>query len=292
MVLDHENGEVVCQNCGLVVNQEKISNQNERAYDDEQRKKRARTGAPETFKLHDKGLSTVISPYNTDAWGRHLPAKSQAEMFRLRKWQKRSRVKNATERSMSIAMSRISLFAERLHMPSATTEKAAVIFHSIAEKGLVRGRSIDEMVAGVIYLACREHRVLRSLDEIEAATKVRRKVVCRAYRLLLKEVHRNEPVPQQTAYQYVSKITGSLRFPADKIPYVLQALKEAQKRKKLAGRDPKGMAAAALYIVSYNLELGVIQREIAKAAGVTEVTVRNRYKELEREIGDSWKSLS
>jgi transcription initiation factor TFIIB len=51
------------------------------------------------------------------------------------------------------------------------------------------------------------------------------------------------------------------------------------------GKSPTGVAAAAVYIVSRTNERSRTQREVADISGVTEVTIRNRYKELVDNLG-------
>jgi len=46
----------------------------------------------------------------------------------------------------------------------------------------------------------------------------------------------------------------------------------------------EGLAAAALYIACLQSDEKKTQKDIAEAAGVTEVTVRNRYKTLKKQL--------
>ncbi|MGE5832551.1 MAG: TFIIB-type zinc ribbon-containing protein, partial [Methanomicrobiales archaeon] len=98
LVHDYERAELVCQNCGLVIDEDFIDRGPEwRAFDNDQRIKRSRVGAPMTFTIHDKGLSTMIDWRNRDSYGRAISSKNRAQLYRLRKWQRRIRVSNATE---------------------------------------------------------------------------------------------------------------------------------------------------------------------------------------------------
>ena len=100
LVHDYERAELVCQNCGLVIDDDFIDRGPEwRAFDHDQRMKRSRVGAPMTFTIHDKGLSTMIDWRNRDSYGRAISSKNRAQLYRLRKWQRRIRVSecNRTE---------------------------------------------------------------------------------------------------------------------------------------------------------------------------------------------------
>src|SRR4030043_308139 len=82
-IKDYETAEIVCIDCGYVV-EEKIEDTGPewRAFDDEQREKRARVGAPMTFTIHDKGLSTMIDWRNKDTFGKNLSPGQRAQVYR------------------------------------------------------------------------------------------------------------------------------------------------------------------------------------------------------------------
>ena len=126
LVHDHERAELVCQSCGLVIDDEFIDRGPEwRAFDADQRKKRARVGAPMTLTIHDKGLSTMIDWRNRDSYGRAISSKNRAQLYRLRKWQRRIRVSNATERNLAFALSELDRMASALGLPRNIRETAA-----------------------------------------------------------------------------------------------------------------------------------------------------------------------
>lgn len=92
LVQDYERAELVCSECGLVVDAEFVDEGPEwRAFDHDQRMKRSRVGAPMTYTIHDKGLSTMIDWRNRDSYGKSISSKNRAQLYRLRKWQRRIR---------------------------------------------------------------------------------------------------------------------------------------------------------------------------------------------------------
>lgn len=108
LINDHERGEVVCASCGLVIDDNIVDMGPEwRAFDHEQRDKRTRVGAPITYTIHDKGLSTMIDWRNKDIYGRDIPARNRAQWYRLRKWQRKIRISGATERNLAFALSEL-----------------------------------------------------------------------------------------------------------------------------------------------------------------------------------------
>ena len=280
---DYERGELVCANCGLVVSEKIIDRGPEwRAFTPDEREKRSRVGAPLSPTLHDQGLSTVIDWRNKDALGRKLEPKKRIEILRWRKWQIRTRVHSSLDRNLAQAMSELDRISSQLNLPRSIKEEAAVIYRKAVEKGLVRGRSIESVVAASIYAACRTQKIPRTLDEIAKYTKAGRKDVARCYRLLLHEV--NLPIPIADPIDFIPRIGDALGLSGATQHRAAEIIRQARKLGTTAGKDPAGLAAAAIYIASLLENERRTQKEIAQAAQVTEVTVRNRYKELIREL--------
>lgn len=283
LVNDPDTGEVICGNCGLVIQEAIIDKGPEwRAFTQEEKESRSRVGIPTSFSVHDKGLSTAIDRIDRDALGRKLPLNTKLQMWRLRKWQIRSRVHSSIDRNLAQAMTEIDRLSDKLAIPSAIKEKAAVIYRKALDEGLVRGRSIAAIAAASLYAACRLTGTPRNLREISEASLVSRKDVARCYRLLLRELDLAMPIADPTVY--LSKISEKAGLSGHIQAKALKILNEAKRKHISAGKDPMGLAAAALYIAAYLAGEKRTQKEIADAAGVTEVTVRNRYKTLKRQL--------
>jgi len=279
LMRDYECAEIVCMNCGFVV-AAKLADQGPewRAFDDEQRAKRARAGAPLTFTIHDKGLSTMIDWHDRDVYGKRIAPGQKAQIYRLRKWQRRIRVSDATERNLAFALSEISKIANNLNLPKNILETASVIYRKAVKERLIRGRSIQGVTAAAIYVACRQCGVARTLDEIAQASTVNKKEVGRSYRFLIKEL--NYFIPPLKPSQYITKFSNQLTMQGKVEEIAHKILAAAKEMKLTSGRGPTGIAAAASYIASVLTGERKTQREIAEIAQVTEVTIRNRYKEL------------
>ena len=189
LVRDYERGELLCEDCGLVLDDQFIDQGPEwRAFDVEQGEKRARTGAPMTYTIHDKGLSTEISWKNKDSYGKSIPTRNRAQLYRLRKWQRRIRVSNATERNLAFALSELDRMASAMGLPRNVRETAAMIYRKAVNKNLIRGRSIEGVVAASLYAACRQCGVPRTLDEVANSSRVGRKEIGRTYRFMTREL--------------------------------------------------------------------------------------------------------
>jgi len=279
LMRDYENAEIVCMDCGFVVATKMVDQGPEwRAFDNEQQEKRARAGAPLTFTIHDKGLSTVIDWHDKDVYGKKIAADQKAQIYRLRKWQRRIRVSDATERNLAFALSEITKIATNLSLPTSIFETASIIYRKAVREHLIRGRSIQGIGAASVYIACRQCGLIRTLDEIATASNIERKEIGRSYRFLVKEL--NYFIPPTSPSQYVSKFSNQLTMQGKVEEIASKILRIARELKLTSGRGPTGIAAAASYIASVLTGERKTQREIAEIAQVTEVTIRNRYKEL------------
>jgi transcription initiation factor TFIIB len=276
---DPDAAEIVCMNCGFVVASKLADRGPEwRAFDDEQRAKRARAGAPLTYTIHDKGLSTMIDWHDRDIYGKRLSPGQKAQIYRLRKWQRRIRVSDATERNLAFALSEITKIANSLNLPKNILETASVIYRKAVKEHLIRGRSIQGVTSAAIYVACRQCGLARTLEEIAQASSINKKEVGRSYRFLIKEL--DYFIPPLKPSQYITKFSNQLTMQGKVEEIAQKILLTARDLKLTSGRGPTGIAAAASYIASVLTGERKTQREIAEIAQVTEVTIRNRYKEL------------
>lgn len=279
IIYDEERGEYICLETAEVIEERVIDQGPEwRAFTSEEREKRSRTGSPISLTIHDGGLTTVIDWKDRDATGKRLSPKKRLEIMRWRKWQIRTRIQDSIDRNITQAAMELERLAETLGLPKTVKEEAALIYRRAVEKGLIRGRSIESVVAAAIYIACRKYKIPRSLDEISEFTKAGRKDVARCYRLLLRDL--GIRIPMSDPADYVPRIANVLGLSGDAIKSAIEILRKARDAGVTAGKDPAGLAAAAVYIAAQLHDERRTQKEVANVAGVTEVTVRNRYKEL------------
>ena len=280
---DYSRAELVCEKCGLVIDAEIIDHGPEwRAFDTEQREKRARVGAPMTYTIHDKGLSTMIGWQNRDSYGKSIPTRNRAQMYRLRKWQIRTRISDGTEKNLALALSTLDRMSSTLGLPRNVRETAAMIYRKAVSRKLIRGRSIDGVTAAVLYAACRQCNVPRTLEEISRIANMPKKEIGRNYRHVSRELElKLLPTSPQ---DYISRFCSALKLSGDVHAKTIEILKKASNEEITSGRGPTGMAAASLYIASVLCGERRTQREVSEIAGVTEVTIRNRYKELANKL--------
>lgn len=284
IVRDYEKGELLCSGCGLIIT-ENIQDMGPewRAFDAEQKEKKARGGAPIKFMRPNKGLVTEIDQYNRDIRGGKISPKKQAQLYRMRKWHKRVSISSSMERNLVIALSELDRVASSLGLPDNMKESAALLYRKAVKEELIRGRLIESVVAAVIYAICRIRGIPRTLDEISKASGIPKKEIGRAYRFIKIELQVDVPLTDPS--QYIPKFATALRLGGEVQEDAVKLIGKALRKGLISGRGPTGVSAAALYIASAMHGEKKTQKEVADVAGVTEVTIRNRYRELKKELG-------
>jgi transcription initiation factor TFIIB len=278
LVTDGFNGEVVCSQCGLVIIENTLDRAPEwRAYTLEERRSRSRTGAPIRYSNFDKGLHTTIQGFK-DASGNSLSAKAKRRAWRLRKWQNRSRIHDSRNRNLIQAMNKLQMLSEKLHVSSSIKELAAVIYRKALDEDLTRGRTIAGIIAAAMYVACRFTKTPKTLNDIVRVSSRSRGEVSRVYRLLVRTL--KIEMPSHDPLNYVSRIAAKANIPGEVQGVAVKILRKAKRKRLTMGKDPLEVASAVLYIACQKEGENVTQKEISEAAGVTEVTLRNRKKEL------------
>lgn len=277
---DEVRGETVCESCGAVVEESLIDfTQEWRAFDENQRSRRVRTGAALTPTKHDQGITTEIGKGRGELF--KVASKKRAQYYRLTKWHKR--LIKSKDRNLSFAFSELQRLISYLHLSRAIHEKVAKLYQQAVEKGLVRGRSTESIIAALLYTTCREEGTPRTLDEISKASGINRRDIGKTYRYIARKL--TIRILPAKAQDYVPRF-GSLLDLSEKVQVkAVDVLDDAAKHDVTSGKGPIGVAAAALYIAAVLKGEKKTQREVADAIGVTEVTIRNRYKEMVETLG-------
>ncbi len=282
LLTDNDTGEQFCGKCGYVVSEKLNESGPEwRSFQTESGANPARTGAPSSLLMHDMGLSTVINPINKDATGKPLSTSMKSTIERLRTWDSRSQSHEPEDRNLRQALNELTRMKDKIVLSTNVLEKASYLYRKALEKKLVRGRSISAMIAASLYAACRDTETPRTLSDVADAANVKRKDIARCYRLLHYELQLKMPVVNPI--QCISRISSKLELSEKIKRHAIKVLQEAQDNKESAGKDPMGLAATALYIACLKHGGSITQRDLAEAAGVTEVTIRNRFKGFKKQ---------
>jgi transcription initiation factor TFIIB len=284
IVSDGDQSELVCDDCGLVLDERRIDRGPEwRAFNHSERQSKSRVGAPVTETMHDKGLTTTIDWKDKDAYGRSISSKKRSQMHRLRKWQERIRTKDAGERNLQFALSEIDRMASALGVPRSVREVASVIYRRTLAEDLIRGRSIEGVATAALYAACRKEGIPRSLDEVSEVARVPQKEIGRTYRYISQELGLElKPVDPK---QFVPRFASALDLTEEVQAKATEIIDVSAEQGLLSGKSPTGFAAAAIYAASLLCNEKKTQREVADVAQVTEVTIRNRYQEQIEAMG-------
>ncbi|QZP37400.1 transcription initiation factor IIB [Halobaculum magnesiiphilum] len=279
VISDEEHGETVCEDCGLVIEEDSVDRGPEwRAFDAAEKDQKSRVGAPTTNTMHDKGLSTNIDWRDQDAYGRSLGARQRQKMRRLRKWNERFRTRDSKERNLKQALGEIDRMASALGLPDNVRETASVIYRRALDEDLLPGRSIEGVSTACVYAAARMAGVPRSLDEISDVSRVSKDEVARTYRYVVRELKLE--VKPADPEQYVPRFASSLDLSEESEMRAKQLLKNAKEKGVHSGKSPVGLAAAAVYAAALLTNEKTTQAAVSEVADISEVTIRNRYHEL------------
>jgi transcription initiation factor TFIIB len=285
LITDPESGENICKKCGMIVSDkiQDIINQPEclssfhpvaKITDSPYQ----RTCSPTSLARYDMGLSTFIAKTDRDASGRKLDAVMHATMQRLRTWDSRAHISTSSDISFIQAFNEIDILKDKLALPDVVVEKSAYIYRKAKSNGLTRGRTISGLVAASVYTACREMSTPRTLKDISAAANINHKYIAKAYRLLLTELDIKVPLVDQI--KCIAKVANKIKLSEKTKRQAINIMNEIIEKRISAGKNPMGFAATVLYISCLKTGEAKTQTDIAAAAGVTEVTIRNRFKEL------------
>jgi transcription initiation factor TFIIB len=275
IITDPDSGEMICDNCGRVI-YDKLQDTGPqwRTFSTDE----TRIGIPRSLARHDMGLSTIIGRTDRDAGGNKLDAAMRTRMSRLATWDKRSQVHTPKERSLRQAFFQLDVLKDKLGLSDSIVEKTAYIYRKAQARRITRGRTISGILAAAIYISCREMGAHRTLDDLATACNVKRKELSKAFRV----VHTilDLKLPQPDPMKFMAKIAGKVKLSEKTKRQAVQIMSNVTREEISAGKDPMGLAASVLYLSSINNGETITQSNIAAAAGVTEVTVRNRTREL------------
>ncbi len=273
LTYDDQKGEIICNECGLIVEEKMVDTGQDVGGQFDKSDKKGRGGAPMSLQKFDKGLTTNVGEIS-DIY--RLEAGNTRKFLRLKKWQER--VSTSIERNLRLAMAELRRVASFLNLPSVVRDEASRVYNFVLQRGLVRGRSMESVIAACIYAACRSYNIPRTLDEIASASDVERKEIGRTYRFIVRKL--KIKVTPSSPKDYISRFSSILHLSPKSQNEALKILKKADISELTSGRGPAGVAAAALYVAALMNDEKKTQREVADVAGITEVTIRNRYKEL------------
>ena len=266
IIRDYERAELVCSACGLVLQASMIDNSqtDKRAYTSEERNAREHTGAPLSSMLPNYGLTTKIDK-----------RRASNRFNRIRQWHTRL---DWPRRNLLIATNEIRRLGADLSIPKQVLEDSALLYRKVFKLQLLRGRSINSFVAACVYLCCRLHKIPRTLTELCKIAKSKSKTIRHSIHIIVREL--NLKVSALNPSELIACYSNNLQLSHDTERRALEIIGSAKGSNLILGKDPKGVAAAAIYIACSENGEKRSQGAISSVTGVTEVTLRNRFKEL------------
>jgi transcription initiation factor TFIIB len=284
-ITDPESGEELCSHCGLVISEKDVdfANPERRAFTTEEISQRARTGAPTSLSRHDKGLATLIGKPTRDATGQKLDSNARLTYKRLKTWDDRVQLRSSTDRNLSRAFSELGILEDKLGLSDSLIEEVASLYRKVEDRGLVRGRSISGMLVACVYVACRQNGNPRTLKDVSAKSNIKCKDIAKNCRLVMRELSITTPVVDPM--KCIVRVANAAQLGERTTRHAFKMMSELLRKKTLtAGKDPMGLAASILYLASKETGETKTQIDMAKASGVTEVTIRNRLRALVKDL--------
>jgi transcription initiation factor TFIIB len=303
LIQDHSKGEYICVKCGCVVmDQIEDLGRESNATDFEEKSKNTRASGSTSLALHDFGLRTEIAYGSKDYAGKSIDHQMAETMNSIRKWHVRSRIVSPQERRLSNVLTKINETCAAMSLPKLLIETSAMLYRNFESSCEAKGKSIACMASASIYLACKKCSVVRSLEEIVEATGVTdedrssAKLASKYYRMMVMEMgvfteQASAPTgnaPEQTKMQavalaidhYISKLANMAKIDTKVERLAIDIAHKTDDHMLADGKAPNGLAAAYIYIASMLLGVNILQRDVSSLSGVTEVTIRNRCKDI------------
>ncbi len=277
-VTDSIRGEILCARCGMVL-ADKVEELGSDKLQTEDYNTSTRTGLGSALSIHDKGLSTIIGNVDRDAAGNSISTSMKYTFNRLRTWDTRSK-SSSSERNLRSAFVTMGAVQTKLELSDAVIERAAYLYRKALAKNIIRGRTITGMILSALYVACRESGVPRTLQDISVAGNISFKNLSRHYRVFVKAL--DVYVGSLNPAELVSKIGTSVDLSEKAKRDALEIIATAKQKGLTDGKNPISLAATALFLSGTLNEENVTQDKIAKASGVSTVTIRNITKILRK----------
>ncbi|KAI1825453.1 cyclin-like protein [Xylaria intraflava] len=292
LIEEFSSGDMVCASCGLVLGDRIIDTRSEWrtfANDDQNNDDPSRVGDSANPLLHGSQLETNIAFEGRDA----------RELQRLQSKATKKNEKDAKQSNTALlaAYREISNFCDAMNISKTIQDAAKHIFKMTDDAKYFKGKSSEVIIAGCIFIACRQSNAPRTFREIFALTKVPKKEIGRTFKLLekflqdQKNKHLVRPINQTgappslsatNATELCARYCSGLRFSNNHqmARFSSELCEKSSSVKDLAGRSPLSVAAACIYMISHLMGESKTSRQIAAVAGVSDGTIKTAYRFL------------
>ncbi len=278
LIYDEKNGEIVCSKCGLVILDRKIDPGPEWRFHLDKSQKQIRTGAPTNFALPDKGLGSEIAKTDKDANNRQIDPLTQSKFFRIRKWNRRSKINNSEDRRLTTGLNELDRFCSLLHLPAAVKETTAVFYRKLLRSNALKGRSTEATIVATLFFVCRFKNIPKSLNDFLSFTTISEKLIRKYYRIILEVLQKTEVISDPS--EFLARYCSELHLSAETERKASQILLQANQAIFFQGRAPSTLIGAAIYLACVQNGEYRSQAQICSIVSASKAIVQKCFKEF------------
>lgn len=272
LFFNRQKGEVICRACAFVIDDSLPDFGRERMLDSDDVEKKSRSGAPYDPRIANNIITEIGSYSDLNK----LPSSSQRLFKRIKS--KNRWTSSAIEHNLNRGLANLNHVGSFLKLPNHVEKEAARIYRECAERGLTRARSMENMVAGAVYIAAKVNGIPKRLDEISTATGIDVKTIAKSYKLIIRNL--NIKLVPTSPVDFIPKFASELGLSQKVQTATVKMLESLLKMKHASGKNPSSLGATCLYLNALIEKEKVKQKQICEIAGITETTLRNRCKDL------------
>ena len=272
IIYDYENGEKICKLCGIVV-QDKLYDR-ELDIDFYNYKSDTNTALPRSIILNINEMPTAIADYDATSSKRFSNRKEHNKIEFLNRIVSCSNKK----RNLMIVTDLLNRIKDKLSLTSVCIKDALLYYKKALDKGLIKGRSIKELIVACVYAVCKNSGIPRTLKGISQIVEANEIFAARCYRLLMRElkiIH-----VQFKPSIFIRKIAAVANIHEKTVRESIDMLLAIQNESIFSGKNPLSLAAAILYIICRKHKQKISQVKIASAANINIMTLRKRLLEV------------
>jgi transcription initiation factor TFIIB len=265
LIHDQKTGAIICSHCGLVIEQIIDSGPEWRAFNAEEKKKKARIDRPTSITAYDKGLGSQI--------GNKMNYRNNSNINRLRKLNLWTKGQEKFSRNLKKAMILIDKVCSQFKLPKIINKGTALLYRKIIKKKMTKGRSIEYIVLATVYIICRKFEIPIKISELTSFFYVKEKAFWHYFRLIVEEFELHiSPISISTL---IKRYLNELGLSYDVEREAMDLLKICKGGQRFIGKSPSGIAGAIIYYSSIITGDNRSQAKISEVADVSETTIRN-----------------
>ena len=251
IILDEISDELFCSKCGFVIS-EKYQESTIRA-------------TSET----NIGSNLIVNSSTKDAHGQSINA-NQKHFEKLKRLHG-NRIISSVEKNRNQAIYEIEGLKGKLALPDAAIESAKQTYQKITKRGITRGYSTKGHIGACVYASCRITDTPKTIDTKKTEIK-------RSYKRIVRELELTIPITDPI--RFVPKIANNMGLSENIQNKAREIIQQVTETGRVAGTEPRGLVAGALYLAALNTKESTSLKKIAKESGVTEGTIANRCNDI------------